>query len=202
MSLIKRVGGTVGNYTGVEPDGTIVAKGDARVWADIDFPIIIRTTGANIPTLTTFNGNLTMPQWAVNDFNMCESQEFIHEWDQGTQCFWHIHLTTSGTNVDDRFVAFELEYGYTAGGSHAPWTFPATISSGDLTIPANTPDKTVIIFPIGNFTPSTSKIGDHALARLRRVASTGTAPTGNPWIPMLQMHVLKDTLGSRMMTSK
>ena len=171
-------------------------------WIDVDFPIIIRTTGPNIPTLTTFNGNLTMPQWGVNNFNVCESQEFVHSWKEGSTCYWHLHLTTNGTNVDDRYVRFEVEYGYTAGGNMADWIFPATLDSGDLLIPANTPDKTQMILGLGNFTPSTSKIGDHCLARLRRIAATGTAPTGDPWIPMLQMHILTNSSGSRNMTSK
>jgi len=30
-------------------------------WVDVDFPILIRTTGAGIPTLATINGNITAP---------------------------------------------------------------------------------------------------------------------------------------------
>jgi hypothetical protein len=169
------------------------------VWADIDFPILIRTTGAGIPTLTTFNGNLTMPEWGVNDYNMCESQEFIHEWKEGTACFWHIHLTTNGLDATDRYVKFELEYAYSVNGV---WTFPAVFTSADILIPANTANKTQIIMGLTNFTPTGAKIGDHCLARLKRVTLTGTAPSNNPWIPMLQMHIEKDTQGSRQMTSK
>jgi hypothetical protein len=143
-----------------------------------------------------------MPQWSVNNFNVCESQEFVHQWREGSTCYWHLHLTTNGTNVDDRYVRFEVEYGYSAGGNMAPWTFPATLDSGDLLIPANTADKTQMILGLGNFTPANSKIGDHCIARLRRIAATGTAPTGDPWIPMLQMHVLTNSSGSRNMTSK
>lgn len=171
------------------------------VWADIDFPILIRTTGAGIPTLTTLNGNITMPQWQVNDFNQCESQELIHEWKEGTTCYWHLHLTTNGLDAADRYVRFEVEYGYN-NGSNTTWTFPTTIDSGDLKIPANTTDKTHFIFSLGNFTPSSAKIGAHVIARLKRIASSGTAPTSNPWIPMLQMHIEKDTIGSRQMTTK
>jgi len=169
-------------------------------WRDIDFPIIIRTTGANIPTLTTINGNLTMPTWAVNDFNQCESQEFVHEWKQGSTCYWHIHLTTNGLDVDNRYVRFEVEYGYVT--PNGQWVFPAVIDSGDLLIPANTPNETMFIFSIGNFTPTGVKIGGHCVARLKRITATGTAPTSNPWCPMLQQHVLCDSLGSRSIASK
>jgi hypothetical protein len=171
------------------------------VWIDIDFPIIIRTTGPNIPTMTAINGNLTLPKWAVNDFNMCESQELIHSWKEGTECFWHLHLTTNGSDLANRYVKFELEYGYSNGDVTA-WTFPAVITTADLLIPGGTADKTMFILNLGSFTPSSAKIGGHVIARLKRVTATGTAPTGDPWIPMLQMHVQCDTQGSRQIGTK
>jgi hypothetical protein len=171
----------------------------ATVWQDIDFPILIRTTGAGIPTLATFNGRMTMPQWAVNDTNQCESHEFVHQWKEGSTCYWHLHLNTNGLDGTNRYVRFELEYGYSVNGV---WTFPSVVDTGDILIPANTATKTQIIMSLANFTPTGSKIGDHAIAYLKRIASSGTAPTNNPWIPMLQMHVECDTLGSREIASK
>jgi hypothetical protein len=97
------------------------------VWMDVDFPIIIRTTGVGIPSLTTFNGRLKMPQWQVNDANEMESQEFIHAWKEGTRAYWHIHLDTNGLDATDRYVRFELEYGYT--GLNGLWVFPAVAIS-------------------------------------------------------------------------
>jgi hypothetical protein len=173
----------------------------APVWKDIDFPIIIRTTGAGIPTLATLNGNITMPQWAVNDYNICESQELIHEWKEGSTVYWHIHLTTNGLDSTNRYVRFELEYGYNNGHNTA-WTFPAAVDTGDLPIPANTTSKTMLILSLANFTPSSAKIGGHVVARLKRIASSGTAPSNNPWIPMLQLHIECDSLGSRQITTK
>ena len=192
-------GGTT-NYSQFESTGFVKHVGSSKYWVDIDFPIIVRTTGTGIPTLTAFNGNLTMPLWAVNDFNMCESQEFIHAWEEGSTCYWHLHLNTNGVDITNRYVRFELEYGYTDG--NGLWTFPAVVTTSDILIPANTPSKTQIIMSLANFTPTGSKIGGHAIARLKRVASVGTAPTNNPWIPMLQLHILCDTGGSRNMTSK
>lgn len=172
---------------------------DSYPWVDIDFPIIIRTTGPNIPTLTAINGNITMPQWAVNDFNQCESQEFIHSWKEGSTVSWHLHLTTNGLDVTDRYVRFTVEYGYC--DVMGQWVFPPLLTSPDLLIPANTPNETMIIMSLGTFTPPI-KIGGHSVARLQRIASVGAAPTNNPWIPMLQQHVQLDTLGSRNIGSK
>jgi len=171
----------------------------ALPWVDIDFSIIVRSTGANRPELATINGNLQMPQWEVNDFNMCESQEFVHGWKEGSAVSWHLHLTTNGLDATDRYVRFELEYGYV--DVNGQWVFPAVITTPDLLIPANTPDKTMMIMSLGSFTPPI-KIGGHSVARLRRIASVGAAPTNNPWIPMLQQHIQLDTIGSRSIGAK
>jgi len=182
-------------YTGTNK--TLVLE--EPVWVDIDFPIIIRTTGANIPTLTALNGNLTMPLWQVLDFNVCESQEFIHQWKEGSTVYWHLHLTTGALDASDRYVRFTVEYGWVT--PNGVWNFPALLDSGDLLIPANTPAKTMFIMPLGSFTPAAT-IGGHVVARLTRIAATGAAPGSEPWIPMLQMHVQCDTQGSRQISAK
>jgi hypothetical protein len=193
--------GSTSNYTKIDENGFLQLSGDATAWTDIDFPIIIRTTGPGIPSLTTLNGNITMPQWAVNDYNICESQEFVHSWEEGTACYWHIHLTTNGLDATNRYVRFNLEYGYN-NGHDTVWTFPAVVDTGDLLIPANTTDKTMLILSLTNFTPVSAKIGGHVVARLARIASAGTAPTGNPWIPMMQLHIKNNSIGSRAIGTK
>jgi hypothetical protein len=191
--------GSLTNYLNISPKGFISLVSGASFWLDIDFPIIIRTTGAGIPTLETFNGNISMPRWQVNDFNNCESQELIHPWREGSAAYWHLHLNTNGSDGTNRYVRFQLEYGYSVAGV---WTFPAVVDTGDILIPAGTATKTQIIMSLATFTPTGAKIGDHAIAYLKRIAAAGTAPSNDPWIPMLQMHVECDTLGSRQITSK
>jgi len=175
-------------------DATGQWETDSFPWVDVDFPILIRTIGVGIPTLTAVNGNITMPQWAVNDFNVCESQELIHSWKEGSELFWHIHLTTNGLDATDRYMRFQLEYGYS--DVNGAWTFPAVVTTADLLIPANTPTKTMMLMSIASFT-APLHIGGHIVARLKRVAAVGAAPTGNPWIQMLQKHMQLDTLGSK-----
>jgi hypothetical protein len=175
-------------------------SGKSNYWVDVDFPIIVRNTGAGIPSLTTLNGRITAPQWAVGDFNQCESQEFIHPWQEGSTSYWHIHLTTNGMDATDRFVRFEIEFGYVT--PNGQWEFQSVMDSGDLLIPANTPTKTMKILSLGSFTPANVKIGGHCIAYLKRIASSGAAPSNDPWVPMLQMHILCDALGSRQITTK
>lgn len=169
-------------------------------WVDIDHPIIVRTVGPGQPVLAVLNGNITMPQWQVNDYNVCESQEFIHGWKEGTEARWHIHLTTNGVDGTDRYVKFTLEYGYV--NVDGAWVFPALLTSPELLIPANTPDKTMFIFNLGSFTVPALKIAAHSVARLMRIAAVGAAPTNNPWVAILQAHVQVNTLGSRTVSAK
>jgi len=184
----------VGSYAEVESGGTLVAHGNARCWTDVDFPIIVRQTGVGIPTLATLVGNITAPQWAVNDFNVCEGQELIHSWVEGSTCYWHVHVITAVQDATDRYVKFEIEYAYADLGGVLTGAIIA--ESAELLIPANTPAKSNLIYPIANFTPD-CKIGTQVYARLKRVASSGTAPSVSPFVPMLQIHILCDTLGSR-----
>jgi len=173
---------------------------DEPVWVDIDFPIIIRSTGPNIPSLTTLQGNISAPQWQVNDFNVCEGQELIHKWAEGTPLYWHLHMVTNGLDATNRYVRFEVEYCWV--NVNGVLSSIATINSGDLLIPANTTSKTMMLMSIGNFTPTGGRIGGHVFARLRRIASTGTAPSNDPWITMLQAHITVDTIGSRRISAK
>lgn len=184
------------------------------VWKDIDFPIVIRITGPNIPTLSTVLGNLTMPQWAVNDLNVCEIQEITHEWEEGTNIYWHIHIVTAVQDATDRYVNWEIEFNYaniyipSMGGAYdssMSWQGAnTTVTSGNSIIPANTPIHTNIIIPINTWAYTAGKIGGHVKARLRRIAVTGgvAEPSVAPFCEMLQMHILCDTMGSRKIGTK
>lgn len=169
-------------------------------WLDIDFPIIIRTTGANIPTLETLQDNITAPQWQVNDYNVSEGQELIHGWREGTSVYWHAHMITNGLEATAKYVKFEVEWFWLNVNGQISDTI--TTTSADVEIPANTPDKTMRIVSIGNTELTTGRVGGHIFARLKRVAAAGAAPANNPWCTMLQAHILVDTLGSRSIQTK
>lgn len=205
-NFTHNVGGSIGagyvNTVSIDTIKGLTMAGSATVWEDIDFPIIIRTTGTNIPTISTTQGNLTSPQWAVNDFAVCEKKEIPHAAKIGATTYqWHIHLETGGTNVDNRYVSFEIEWNWANNG--AAFSVPATISSGDLLIPANTPSNTHLVFNIGSpFGLTGQTLGAHIKPRLKRVTSTGTAPTANPFCEMLQIHYERDSEGSSTINTK
>ena len=169
-------------------------------WVDIDFPIIIRTTGTNIPSLTTLQGNVTAPQWAVNDFNVCEGQELIHGWKEGSTVYWHVHFITNGSDGTNRYVKWTVEWFWV--NINGVLSNTITTTSSDILIPANTTSKTMFIGSIGSYALTDARIGGHVFARLTRVAASGTAPSNSPWCSMLQMHVEVDTLGSQQISAK
>lgn len=178
----------------------VAGDGDITGWVDIDFPIIIRTTGTAIPTLTKLSGNITAPQWEVNDVNICESQEFVHGWKEGTDFMWHVHMITNGLEAVDKYVKWEVEWVHVNVNGAVGNTTVTT--SAEFAIPANTPTKTHLIVPIATISLPTGTIGSHTFASLKRVAATGTAPAANPWCSMLQMHIECDTVGSRSVQRK
>ena len=172
-------------------------------YVDIDHSIVIRTTGPNIPVLATvfsFGGeDFKCPQWAVNDFAGMESQENVHSWAEGTQFNIHVHTLTGAQDATDRYVRWRATYmlvdvnGQCVGGQ---------IDSGDLLIPANTPAGTMLLQSLGTINMSGRHIGGHSKFILRRIASTGAAPSVNPFCEMLQAHILLDSAGSRSISTK
>lgn len=198
-SFITLSSGINPDYSEFEADGTLKFNGDATVWIDIDFPIIIRSTGAAIPTLEVLQGNIQAPQWQVNDFNVCEGQELVHKWKEGSEVYWHLHMITNGVDAVDKFVRWEVEYFWVNVSGQLSGT--STITH-EHTIPANTPSTTMQIVSIGSFVPTDGRIGGHVFARLKRIGSVGAAPSRNPWCTMLQLHIECDTVGSRSIGTK
>lgn len=198
------IGGGQKNVVKISAGGLLRLMGSATVWQDIDFPLIAKTTGANTPAYNTFLGNLTMLQWAVNDVLQLDSREFHHGWMEGSPVEWHCHIVTGGTNNADRYLKFEIEFAWAnyLGNGSATYAAPVTMTSAELLIPANTPAYTHIYYDIGFWTPTGGKIGGHVKARFKRVASTGTAPTANPFCEMVQLHIECDSWGSAEETIK
>lgn len=163
-------------------------------WEDIDFPIIVRTTGVGRPVLTAVKGAIEAPLWAVGDNLQIEGQEIIHGYKEGSPIQWHIHMITAGTDPEDRFVNWQIEW--TWANINGPLTDSIITTSGDMTIPANTPDRTAIAREIELVDMPDMNIAAHIWARLTRIASTGLAPSDEIFASMLQIHIECDTPGS------
>jgi len=188
-----------GNYTAFSADGTMKMYGAATVWQDIDFGVIVKTTGVGAPAYNTLQGNIKMLQWAVNDAQDIESHELFHPVKEGSPLYWHVHFITGGTNVDARGVKFEVEF---TGADIGSTLLANNTQSAEYTIPANTPALTHFLLPIYIWS-NTFKIGAHIKARLKRIASvTNVAPTANPFCEMVQLHAECDSIGSSLIATK
>lgn len=171
-------------------------------WVDIDFPIIMRSTGSTIATYTAIDagGVLLFPNWQVDDFHVCDAAELVHGWKEGSTISWHLHMITNGQEASEKYTKWELIWAIADVGESL--TEMTTITTADIAIPANTATKTHLIVPLGTVALTNYKIGAHIYPRLKRVTATGAAPAANPWVTMLQAHVELDTLGSSQVTSK
>lgn len=194
--------GDITNNTTIDNDGTIHLNGNATTWDDIDFPIIVKTTGSNTPTITNFIGSMSAPRWAVGDYNDTWGKEIPHNAKIGANTYqWHTHIATGlGSDTTDRYVAFELEWAY--ANVLGVWT-NFTIQTGDILIPANTPARTHLLFNIGSpFNIPSQTLATRIICGLRRIASIGAAPTNNIFCQMVQIHYEIDSLGSSLITTK
>ena len=176
-------------------------------WNDWNLSI----SGAKVPNngapdWKTWVGTLAAYQFAVNDSIMMESQEFLHDWKEGTAIHIHLHWTTGGLNdATPRGVKWQIEYTYanTDFSGAAAYAFPATATiSAEYTIPANAADRSHIGTAIGIITPTGINIGAQIMMRLKRIAAAGTAPAANPFALSLGIHYEKDTPGSRSIATK
>jgi hypothetical protein len=131
---------------------------------------------------------------------VCDSNELPHGWAEGTSISWHLHLITNGQEAVDKFMKWELIWAIADVGEAL--VEQTTITTNDITIPTNTPTKTMLIQPLGSVALTGFKIGSHIYPRLRRVTATGAAPAANPWVGMLQAHIQMDTIGSSQITTK
>jgi hypothetical protein len=189
-------GGTTTNYGQLDANG-LRLYGSATQYNDIDFPLIVKTTGANLPTRTAIAGNVFGYIYAVNDCLDIDSTELHHGAKAGsTLSKFHVHIVTNGLDTTARYVRFTFEYLHANfGGVMAG----ATVGAIDLLIPANTPDRTHLIFDIGDYTNLNA--GSQIVGRFCRVAATGAAPTNNPFVLKFQLHSEFDKLGTNNITS-
>jgi hypothetical protein len=176
--------------------------GGATVWNDLNFPIIPRATGSNITAYVAIDagGVLTYPQWQVNDYNVCDSNELVHGWKEGSTISWHIHVLTNGQEGTEKYLKWELIWAI--ADPSEPLAEMTTITTNDIAIPANTATKTHLILTLGTVALANYRIGAHIWPRLKRVTAAGAAPAADPWCSMLQAHIECDTLGSSQVTAK
>lgn len=154
-------------------------------------PFLMARTGTNSPTLTTFKGNIEQYTFAINN-EIFGNSEVTHLYINGTNLMPHIHWVTNGTNTSDRYVKWEMEYTYANDGE--AFTNPVTTIVIEAKIPANTPSLTHYITDFPIISGVGIEVGDYICWSIRRITSTGTAPSSNPFGLALGIHVHESVL--------
>lgn len=200
--------GDASNNTTFEADGTMVARGDATTFNDIQTPMLSgRNPGGDTPILTNFVGNLLRYRFAVGNFLDMPGVELLHDWKEGSALEIHVHWATAvANNATPRGVKWEIEWTLanieSQGGTVV---FPNTTISAqatDAVIAANEAARTHKYTSIVAIDATGFKIGAYLLFRVRRITATGTAPATDPFGLAVGVHYQKDTLGSRTISSK
>lgn len=189
-----------GNYSFFASDGTLKMIGTATVFDDLP-PKMISTSrmpAVNNPTLTTFLGNIQQYTFAVNDY-VANNFEILHKYKSGSNLEMHLHFATNGLEAVDKYFKVEIEY--TIANKLQQFPTVGTLTQ-EILIPANTADRTHEVSTIGTISIQTLEIGSVILFNIKRITSTGIAPTSNPFFLQVGCHIEIDSIGSKTMYVK
>lgn len=188
------------NTSEFSKDGTLQFNGNATTFEDIPISLsAARVPAANAPTWSNFISNLKAFTYGLNDFQEF-STEIKHSYKQGSNIEFHVHGATDGLEGVDKTLKFEIEYelvNNNIAGDFGDAYTGTTIMNGEITIPANTPDKTSWVIDVGRDNTGDILQGASVVGRVRRIASSGTEPASDPFVIQIGIHVEQDTTGSR-----
>jgi len=189
-----------GNFLNIDANGHLTLKGSATVFQDIAFSLsTAKVPASKAPTWATFGANTKKYTFAINDYVDLEGSEMEHQYEEGSTIDWHVHLFTNGVDGTDRTVKYRIYYGIT----NFDEVYSETSIDINFVIPANTIDKTQLYVDLGDVIGTVFKIGADITARFIRVVSdTGTAPSNDPFLSMVGLHIECDGIGSNTETGK
>lgn len=191
------------SYTEFEADGTLKMNGNATVYEDVFTTIASgKISAVNQPSWSTFTANTNAYTFAVNDYIDLATIEVPHSYKEGSNIELHLHFANNGTDTTDRNVKFTVYYTYALPDSGSHQFSVESSFTAETTISSTTLDKSAFYLSLGTIVDPNMKIGTQIKTRIKRVSSTGTAPTANPFLGMLGFHYISDTIGSRSMPTK
>ncbi len=194
-----RIGdGGATNYVEINTTGDMSFVGTATIWNDLFFPMSSgRIGGANQPTWTAFQGNISEYTFSVNDYIHLPSSEISHGYKEESDFELHCHIVTNGSDVGDTEVNYEVEY--TIGNINGVMSAAAILTSGDFIIVGGTTDRTHRRIELGTISGTGILSMSSIKIRFRRIARVGggTDPTSDPFVTMVGVHIEEDTVGSR-----
>lgn len=194
----------VGNYfTSINTEGALQETG-LKIKGTYDdlppVPLLLSKVSANTPTLEVFKGNIYQYTFDATNDEVFGATEITHQYKEGTSIYPHIHWASNGLEVTNRYVKWQLDY--SIGKPHdSGFSNQVTLSTEDV-IPANSFDRSHFITELSPISGTGITIGTYICWRLRRIASTGLAPTNNPFGLAVGFHVEQDTFGSATRSAK
>lgn len=197
---ITRIGdGGTTDYSEFEADGTLKFKEAATVWQDVQFSLsTAKVPAANFPAWAAFGANTNKFTFGEGDYVDLEANEISHSYKEGSDMTWHVHIYNNGLDVTSRTVNYQLDFGIT----NVNGVYSESSQALEVTIPANTPDKTHLIYDLYVVTGTNIDHGSDITVRFSRIANVGTDPSGDPFVSMVGLHIENDTVGSRQILVK
>lgn len=188
--------GSQNSYSGFEDDGTLYAVGDARTWDDVYPSSVTVGVGGTAPSFTAYNGgNLRAYEFtgAVSNKELNIGYQLYHSYDEGTAIVPHLHLFIANNGTGGT-VIFDLIYTWANAGSTGNLT--ETTVQASVTLPANTTKYNNYIFSFGNIAGTGMEISSVLMTLVRRRQDLDTF-AGSVWLKSADVHIEKNTMGSR-----
>ena len=194
--------GSSTDYSQFEADGTLVFAGAATVFDDILPTLANQNTGGSMPNMTLMGGssNILAQEFA----NVSAGEQFqgcwqlSHSWKEGSNIVPHIHLYVpdDGTGGDVVFTMVWTWQNIDSG------TMTETSVNGTLTRAANAGINGNAMISFGTISGSGKTISSLFSAKISRVQGGADTFSGTTWLRSADIHIEKDTVGSRQITIK
>jgi hypothetical protein len=188
--------------TTIEADGTIKFNGAATVWDDVLPTIANANTGGAAPNMTLMGSSGTIR--AQEFANISASEEFQacwqlpHSWKEGSTITPHLHLYIPDDGTGG-VIQFQMIYTWQNVNNG---TMTETTVLGSVTRTANQGIDGNTILSFGDVVGTGKTISSLFSARIMRVQGGVDTFGGTTWLRSADIHIEKDTIGSRTATAK
>jgi hypothetical protein len=189
--------GTDTDYIEIEPDGMLVSHGNATTWDDVYPSSVTVGIGGTAPSFTAYTGILKAYEFTggVSDKVMNIGYQIYHSYLEGSIIVPHLHVTfTSGAADAGKTIIFDMVYEWNNVG--ATGAYGTTTVRATHTIAANNTVYKNHIITFGNITGTGKLISSVFMTSITRMQSVDTF-TGSCWLLSADIHIEKNTIGSR-----
>lgn len=193
---------TGGDYLELESTGFLETHGDGRNWDDVYPSAVSVGRGASAPSFTAYTGNFLAPEFvgAATAKNVTLHFQIYHSYDEGSDVNLHLHLyiPNDGTGGD---IKFSAEYQWANVGDTGAYS--SSTASNTVTIGAAAGVYQNYLFDLTDITGTGKEISSILSVVLTR-DPTDVADTfgSSVWLLSADLHIHKNTLGSRQEMTK